>query len=149
MKRAPADANCRSRETSFEIVRRRIVFRVSPDSDAGQQKHSPARGPVWQTVSHDPAVPSSGGSKRGPANHKAANNMDQRNPGRAQRLTASHVVEAELVHLNWATRQPAQRMLDAMYWRRRVLAVKCGFELTEQQVMQLEKILQRLGHPMA
>jgi hypothetical protein len=75
--------------------------------------------------------------------------MDKRNPGRAQRLSASHVVEAELVHLNWATRQPAQRMLDAVYWRRRVLAVKCGFELTEQQVMQLEKILQRLGHPMA
>jgi hypothetical protein len=30
-----------------------------------------------------------------------------------------------------------------------VLAVKGGFELTEQQVMQLEKILQRLGQPAA
>jgi hypothetical protein len=28
-----------------------------------------------------------------------------------------------------------------------VLAVKCGFELTELQVMRLEKILQRLGYP--
>lgn len=64
----------------------------------------------------------------------------------AQRLTASHVVEAELEHLDWATKQPAQRLLDAVYWRRRVLAVKCGFELTELQVMRLEKILQRLGH---
>jgi hypothetical protein len=54
-------------------------------------------------------------------------------------------VEAELDHLEWATKQPALRMLDAVYWCRRVLAVKCGFELTEQQVMQLEKILQRLG----
>ncbi|WP_175153471.1 hypothetical protein [Paraburkholderia ultramafica] len=75
--------------------------------------------------------------------------MDRKNLGRAQRVTASHVVEAELEHLNWATKQPALRMLDAVYWRRRVLAVKCGFELTEHQVMQLEKILQRLGHPMA
>lgn len=57
------------------------------------------------------------------------------------------MVEAELEHLNWATKQPALRMLDAVYWRRRVLAVKCGFELTEQQGMQLEKILQRLGQP--
>jgi hypothetical protein len=75
--------------------------------------------------------------------------MDRKNLGRAQRLTASHVVKAELEHLDWATKQPALRMLDAAYWRRRVLAVKCGFELTEQQVMQLEKILQRLGHPIA
>jgi hypothetical protein len=67
-------------------------------------------------------------------------------PARAQRLSASHVVEAELEHLDWATKQPALRMLDAMYWRRRVLAVKCGFELTDKQRMQLEKILQRLGH---
>lgn len=75
--------------------------------------------------------------------------MDRKNPAREQRLNASHVVEAELVHLDWATKQPAQRMLDAVYWRRRVLAVKCGFELTQQQVIRLEKILQRLGHPMA
>ncbi|MFM0247603.1 hypothetical protein [Paraburkholderia sediminicola] len=69
------------------------------------------------------------------------------NPARAQRFNASHVVEAELEHLDWATRQPAQRMLDALYWRPRVLAVKCGFELTDLQAIRLEKILQRLGHP--
>lgn len=73
--------------------------------------------------------------------------MDLKNPARAQRLNASHVVKAELEHLEWATKQPAQRMLDARYWQRRVLAVKGGFELTQQQVMQLEKILLRLGHP--
>jgi hypothetical protein len=73
--------------------------------------------------------------------------MDQKAPARAQRFTASHVVEAELDHVDWATRQPALRMLDAVYWRRRVLAVKCGFELRDLQVMRLEKILQRLGHP--
>ncbi|AXF14634.1 hypothetical protein PQQ88_23100 [Paraburkholderia caledonica] len=70
--------------------------------------------------------------------------MDKK-PVRAKRFNASHVVEAELEHLDWATKQPAQRMLDAGYWRRRVLAVKCKFELTEQQVAKVEKILQRLG----
>ncbi|WOD20340.1 hypothetical protein [Paraburkholderia kirstenboschensis] len=70
--------------------------------------------------------------------------MDKK-PARAKRFNASHVVEAELEHLDWATRQPAQRMLDAGYWRRRVLAVKCKFELTDQQVARVEKILQRLG----
>ncbi|MFM0731393.1 hypothetical protein PQQ52_12990 [Paraburkholderia sediminicola] len=73
--------------------------------------------------------------------------MDRKNPARAQRFNASHVVEAELEHLDWATRQPALRMLDALYWRRRVLAVKCGFELTDLQRLRLEKILQRLGYP--
>ncbi|HYS62955.1 MAG TPA: hypothetical protein VEN30_03900 [Paraburkholderia sp.] len=73
--------------------------------------------------------------------------MDRKEPARARRFNASHVVEAELEHLEWATRQPALRMLNAVYWRRRVLAVKCGFELTERQVMRVEKILQRLGHP--
>jgi hypothetical protein len=73
--------------------------------------------------------------------------MDRKTPAHAQRVSASHVVEAELEHLDWATRQPAQRILDAVYWRRRVLAVKCGFELTDLQVMRLEKILLRLGHP--
>jgi hypothetical protein len=72
--------------------------------------------------------------------------MDRKPSSRAQRFTASHVVEAELEHLDRATRQPALRMLDAVYWRRRVLAVKCGFELTDLQVIRLEKILQRLGH---
>ncbi|WP_027801395.1 hypothetical protein [Paraburkholderia dilworthii] len=68
-----------------------------------------------------------------------------RKPLRPKRFNASHVVEAELEHLEWATKQPAQRMLDPGYWRRRVLAVKCRFELTEQQVARVEKILQRLA----
>ncbi|ABE30176.1 hypothetical protein Bxe_A2787 [Paraburkholderia xenovorans LB400] len=89
---------------------------------------------------------SSGGAQPEPVNNKAANNMNRKKTACAQRLNASHVVEAELDHLDWATKQPAQRMLDAVYWRRRVLAVKCRFELTELQVMRLEKILQRLGH---
>ncbi|MFM0336243.1 hypothetical protein [Paraburkholderia fungorum] len=72
--------------------------------------------------------------------------MSPMTPARAQRYTASHVVEAELEHLDWATRQPTLRMLDAVYWRRRVLGVKGGFELSDQQGMRLEKILQRLGH---
>ncbi|MBN3851522.1 MULTISPECIES: hypothetical protein [Burkholderiaceae] len=71
--------------------------------------------------------------------------MNGKKPACARRFFASHVVEAELEHLNWATKQPALRMLDAVYWRRRVLGVKGGFELTDQQVMRLEKILQRLG----
>ncbi|MGF6569486.1 hypothetical protein ABH945_001562 [Paraburkholderia sp. GAS333] len=37
-------------------------------------------------------------------------------------------------------------MLNVLYWRRRVLAVKGGFELTKQQMKRLERILQRLGH---
>ena len=68
-----------------------------------------------------------------------------RKPVRPKRFNASHVVEAELDHLDWATKQPAQRMLDAGYWRRRLLAVKCKFEMSEQQVARVEKILQRLG----
>jgi hypothetical protein len=63
-----------------------------------------------------------------------------------QRLNALHVVEAELEHLDWATKQPALRRLDVLHWRRRVRAVKDGFELTEQQVTRLKRILQRLGH---
>lgn len=73
--------------------------------------------------------------------------MEPKTPAQTQRVNASHVVEAELEHLDWATRQPALRMLDAGYWRRRVLAVKCRFELTQLQIMRLEKILQRLGYP--
>ncbi|WP_341312436.1 hypothetical protein WN982_13215 [Paraburkholderia sp. IMGN_8] len=73
--------------------------------------------------------------------------MESKTPVQTQRFNASHVVEAELEHLDWATRQPALRMLDAGYWRRRVLAVKCRFELTQLQIMRLEKILQRLGFP--
>ncbi|NVH71401.1 hypothetical protein FSB08_02270 [Paraburkholderia sp. JPY432] len=60
-------------------------------------------------------------------------------------MLAAHVVDAELEHLDWATRQPALHLCDAGYWRRRVLAVKGSFELTERQLIQLEKILQRLG----
>ncbi|MGF6771189.1 hypothetical protein P3T18_003668 [Paraburkholderia sp. GAS199] len=71
--------------------------------------------------------------------------MNAKKPAPGKRLNASHVVEAELDHLDWATRQPALRMLDAVYWRRRVLAVEGKFELTEQQGMRLAKILQRLG----
>jgi hypothetical protein len=55
-------------------------------------------------------------------------------------------VDAELEHLDWATRQPALFTLDAGYWGRRVLTVKGRFELTQLQGMRLEKILQRLGH---
>jgi hypothetical protein len=105
------------------------------------------RGPADRNACREPAVPRSGGAPPEPVNNKAANNMNRKKTAcAAQRLNASHVVEAELEHLDWATKQPAQRLLDAVYWRRRVLAVKCGFELTELQVMRLEKILQRLGH---
>ncbi|MFT4069684.1 hypothetical protein [Paraburkholderia sp.] len=71
--------------------------------------------------------------------------MNGNKPAHARRLLASHVVDAELEHLDWATKQPALHMFDTGYWRRRVLGVKGKFELTEQQVRQLEKILQRLG----
>lgn len=65
----------------------------------------------------------------------------------AQRFNALHVVEAELEHLDWATRQPGVRMFSAGYWRRRLLAVKCGFELTHQQRVRIEQILLRLDDP--
>jgi hypothetical protein len=54
-------------------------------------------------------------------------------------------VEAELEHLDWATRQPMVRMFNGGYWRRRVLAIKAAYELTHQQGMRIEQILQRLG----
>ncbi|RDK03587.1 hypothetical protein [Paraburkholderia lacunae] len=73
--------------------------------------------------------------------------MEPKTPAPTQRFNASHVVEAELAHLDWATRQPALSMLDAGYWRRRLLAVKCRFEMTQRQNMRLERILQRLGYP--
>jgi hypothetical protein len=72
-------------------------------------------------------------------------NSNRREP--AQRFNALHVVEAELEHLDWATRQPGGQMFNAGYWRRRVLAVKCGFELTHQQRARIEQILQRLDDP--
>ncbi|EDZ99455.1 conserved hypothetical protein [Burkholderia sp. H160] len=71
--------------------------------------------------------------------------MNAKKPGCTRRVRAAPVVDAELEHLNWATQQPAQRLFDAAYWRRRVLAVKGRFELTERQLMQLEKILRRLA----
>ncbi|HEV3423560.1 MAG TPA: hypothetical protein VG105_07205 [Paraburkholderia sp.] len=73
--------------------------------------------------------------------------MESNGPPRGQRFSASHVVETELEHLDWATRQPMVRMLTVGYWRRRVLAVKCGFELTQKQRVRIEQILQRLGNP--
>lgn len=73
--------------------------------------------------------------------------MDRSKPASNQRLHASYVVEAELQHLDWATRQPALQILDADYWRRRVMELKTGFELTDQQGMRLERISRRLGIP--
>ncbi|HEY3596140.1 MAG TPA: hypothetical protein VGL08_01295 [Paraburkholderia sp.] len=73
--------------------------------------------------------------------------METNESGRAARWNASHVVDAELEHLDWATRQPMLDMLDADYWRRRVLAIKSGYELTRQQVMRIERILTRLARP--
>ncbi|MBB5445853.1 MULTISPECIES: hypothetical protein [unclassified Paraburkholderia] len=70
--------------------------------------------------------------------------MSGKKPAGTRRVLAAHVAEAELEHLDWATRQPAH-LFDAGYWRRRVLAVKGRFELTERQLTQLEKILRRLG----
>ncbi|MEX3935044.1 hypothetical protein AB4Y32_25175 [Paraburkholderia phymatum] len=62
-----------------------------------------------------------------------------------QRLNATHVVESELQHLEWATRQPMMRRLNARYWRRRVLEVKGGYELTAQQGMRIDRMLRRLA----
>lgn len=129
---------------SFSVCRQLAKRQTEAAADRATRRGKPYR--------ENSATPDTEGSEAGPvngaANHKAANKMDRKKPARAQRLNASHVVEAELVHLDWATKQPALRTLDATYWRRRVLAVKRGFELTEQQVMRLEKILQRLGPPL-
>lgn len=62
-----------------------------------------------------------------------------------QRLNASHVVESELQHLEWATRQPTMRRLNARYWRRRVLEVRGGYELTAQQGARIERMLKQLA----
>jgi hypothetical protein len=64
--------------------------------------------------------------------------------GRSPRCNASHVVDAELEHLEWATRQPMVHMMNADYWRRRLLAVKLEYELTQQQGAIIERILKRL-----
>ncbi len=73
--------------------------------------------------------------------------METNGSGRTTRLNASHVVDGELEHLEWATRQPMLDRLDAEYWRRRVLAVKSGYELTQQQEIRIERILKRLDRP--
>jgi hypothetical protein len=70
--------------------------------------------------------------------------MNGKKPAGTRRVHAAHVVAAELEHLDWATRQPPLHLFDAGYWRRRVPAVKGRFELTERQLIQLEKILRRL-----
>jgi hypothetical protein len=70
--------------------------------------------------------------------------MDSNRSRPMQRRSASHVVEAELEHLDWATRQPTVRMFNAGYWRRRVLAIRCVYELTQQQGVRIEQILARL-----
>jgi hypothetical protein len=73
--------------------------------------------------------------------------MESTGSRQGQRFSASHVVEAELEHLDWATRQPTVQMFNAGYWRRRVLAIRCAYELTHQQGVRIEQILQRLGDP--
>jgi hypothetical protein len=66
--------------------------------------------------------------------------------GDGRRLNASYVVESELEHLERAMRQPMMRRLNAGYWRRRVLEVQCGYELTEQQGARIERMLQQLAN---
>lgn len=70
---------------------------------------------------------------------------NRREPPR--RFNALRFVEAELEHLDWATRQPVAHVFNTGYWRRRILAVKCGFELTHQQRVRIEQILRRLDDP--
>jgi hypothetical protein len=65
--------------------------------------------------------------------------------GRGQRLSASHVVDSELEHLEWAMRQPVMHRLNTRYWQRRVLEVKCGYELTAQQGVRIERMLRQLA----
>ncbi|TKC81667.1 hypothetical protein FAZ69_27270 [Trinickia terrae] len=70
--------------------------------------------------------------------------MGKKEANAARRVQAQHVVEAELNHLEWATRQPPNRMFDVEYWRRRLLAVQRQFELTLKQCERVEEILRRL-----
>jgi hypothetical protein len=74
--------------------------------------------------------------------------MEMNDRGHMPRRNASHVVDAELEHLEWATRQPSMAILDADYWRRRVLAVQSGYQLTQQQDLRIERILKRLAQPL-
>jgi hypothetical protein len=71
--------------------------------------------------------------------------METNGHGWGQRRNATHVVDAELEHLEWATRQPMLQRLNACYWRRRVLEVKCGYQLTRQQDVRIEKMLRQLA----
>jgi hypothetical protein len=72
--------------------------------------------------------------------------MSSNAAGSRQRIHASHgVLEAELDHLDWATRQPMSATLNATYWRRRLLDIKIGFELTQQQILRIEALLHRVG----
>jgi hypothetical protein len=74
--------------------------------------------------------------------------METNDRGRVPRRNASHVVDAELEHLEWATRQPSMAIFDAGYWRRRLLAVQSDYQLTRQQDLRLARILQRLTQPL-
>jgi hypothetical protein len=71
--------------------------------------------------------------------------MQTNGRGRGKRVSASHVVDAELEHLEWATRQPMVHVLNAGYWQRRVLGVKGGYELTQQQGVRIERMLKQLA----
>jgi hypothetical protein len=73
--------------------------------------------------------------------------METNGSGRMPRRNALHVVDTELEHLEWATRQPMLDFLDAQYWRRRVLALQSGYQLTQQQGVRIERILKRLAEP--
>ena len=92
------------------------------------------------TVSHDAGAYESAG--RGWLTRAT---MQPNGYGSGQRLNASHVVESELEHLEWAMRQPMVRLLNARYWQRRVLEVKCGYELTAQQGVRIERMLKQLA----
>jgi hypothetical protein len=73
--------------------------------------------------------------------------METKGSGRIPRRNASHVVDAELEHLEWATRQPMLDILDAQYWRRRVLALQSSYQLTHEQGIRIERMLRRLAGP--
>lgn len=63
---------------------------------------------------------------------------------RARGGHALHLVDADLDHLERVISRPANRMLNAQYWRRRVLSMQHQFELTHEQGARAEAILQRL-----
>jgi hypothetical protein len=71
--------------------------------------------------------------------------MTMHQTANARRVSALQLVEADLDHLERAICQPATRMLDAHYWRRRVLSVRREFELTHEQGARVDEILRRLA----